>query len=170
MKTKTIKLSFTAVFSAMIFALTMLHVPIGIGGYVHLGDAVIYISGLLLGGPWAFLAAAVGGALADIVSGYAMYAIPTLIIKMLIVIPFVIISKKNTKLLNGLSAIFCALSGVVTVLGYFITDFIFYGKGAVAGVVPNIIQAVGSAILFIALAFMLDKVNIKNRLEGFTHD
>ena len=56
---KTVKkISFTALFAAMVFGLTMLHIPIGAGGYIHVGDAMIYLSGLLLG-PWAFLAASI---------------------------------------------------------------------------------------------------------------
>ena len=47
---KTVKkISFTALFAAMVFGLTMLHIPIGAGGYIHVGDAMIYLSGLLLG-------------------------------------------------------------------------------------------------------------------------
>lgn len=33
---KTVKkISFTALFAAMVFGLTMLHIPIGAGGYIH---------------------------------------------------------------------------------------------------------------------------------------
>ena len=81
-------------FAAMIFGLTMLHVPIGAGGYIHVGDAVIYVTAMLMGGPWAFISAAIGAACADIVSGFAVYAVPSAIIKILIAVPFVLISKK----------------------------------------------------------------------------
>ena len=74
-------------FAAMIFALTMLHVPIGAGGYIHVGDSVIYIAALLMGGPWSFISAAIGAACADLVSGVAVYAIPSAIIKVLIAVP-----------------------------------------------------------------------------------
>ena len=86
---KTVKkISFTALFAAMVFGLTMLHIPIGAGGYIHVGDAMIYLSGLLLG-PWAFLAASIGAAFSDLASGVATYAIPSAIIKFLIAIPLV---------------------------------------------------------------------------------
>ena len=68
---KTVKkISFTALFAAMVFGLTMLHIPIGAGGYIHVGDAMIYLSGLLLG-PWAFLAASIGAVFSDLASGVA---------------------------------------------------------------------------------------------------
>ena len=152
-------------FAAMIFGLTMLHVPIGAGGYIHVGDAVIYVTAMLIGGPWAFISAAIGAACADIVSGFAVYAVPSAIIKILIAVPFVLISKKQSKLLSVRSAIFTIISGVITVLGYFAADLILYREGAIADLPANIIQAAGSAVVFIVLAFALDRAGIKQRFE-----
>lgn len=152
-------------FAAMIFGLTMLHVPIGAGGYIHVGDAVIYVTAMLMGGPWAFISAAIGAACADIVSGFAVYAVPSAIIKILIAMPFVLISKKQSKLLSVRSAIFTIISGVITVLGYFAADLILYREGAIADLPANIIQAAGSAVVFIVLAFALDRAGIKQRFE-----
>lgn len=152
-------------FAAMIFGLTMLHVPIGAGGYIHVGDAVIYVTAMLMGGPWAFISAAIGAACADIVSGFAVYAAPSAIIKILIAVPFVLISKKQSKLLSVRSAIFTIISGVITVLGYFAADLILYREGAIADLPANIIQAAGSAVVFIVLAFALDRAGIKQRFE-----
>lgn len=152
-------------FAAMIFGLTMLHVPIGAGGYIHVGDAVIYVTAMLMGGPWAFISAAIGAACADIVSGFAVYAVPSAIIKILIAVPFVLISKKQSKLLSVRSAIFTIISGVITVLGYFAADLILYREGAIVDLPANIIQAAGSAVVFIVLAFALDRAGIKQRFE-----
>lgn len=152
-------------FAAMIFGLTMLHVPIGAGGYIHVGDAVIYVTAMLMGGPWAFISAAIGAACADIVSGFAVYAIPSAIIKILIAVPFVLVSKKEAKLLSFRTALFTIISGVITVLGYFAADMILYREGAIADLPANIIQAAGSAVVFIVLAFALDRAKIKQRFE-----
>lgn len=152
-------------FAAMIFALTMLHVPIGAGGYIHVGDSVIYIAALLMGGPWSFISAAIGAACADLVSGVAVYAIPSAIIKVLIAVPFVLIAKKDTKLLSIRTAAFTIFSGVITILGYFLTDLVVYRAGAVADLPANVIQAVGSAVVFVILAFALDRADIKNRFK-----
>lgn len=169
MNAKTKKITFTALFAAMVFGLTMLHVPIGAGGYVHVGDAVIYMTGLLLGGPWAFLAAAIGAAVADLVSGFAIYAIPSAIIKVLIAVPFVLVRKKKNKLLTPLTALMTIPSGAITILGYFLADLILYREGAVADLIPNVIQAAGSAVVFMVLAFALDRADIKNKLKGYLH-
>lgn len=165
MKKTTKNICFAAMFAAMIFGLTMLHVPIGAGGYIHVGDAVIYVTAMLMGGPWAFISAAIGAACADIVSGFAVYAVPSAIIKILIAMPFVLISKKQSKLLSVRSAIFTIISGVITVLGYFAADLILYREGAIADLPANIIQAAGSAVVFIVLAFALDRAGIKQRFE-----
>lgn len=165
MNKTTKNICFAAMFAAMVFGLTMLHVPIGAGGYIHVGDAVIYIVALLMGGPWAFLAAAIGAAGADIVSGVAVYAIPSMILKVLIAVPFVLISKKSDKLLSLRTALFTVISGVITIFGYFITDLIVYREGAVADLPANVIQAVGSAVVFIILAFALDRADIKTRFK-----
>ena len=52
----------TAMFTAMIFLLTrFVSVPVATG-YVHFGDALVYLVASTLGGPWAFFAAAVAEA------------------------------------------------------------------------------------------------------------
>lgn len=165
MNKTTKNICFSAMFAAMIFALTMLHVPIGAGGYIHVGDSVIYIVALLMGGPWSFISAAIGAACADLVSGVAVYAIPSAIIKVLIAVPFVLIAKKDTKLLSIRTAAFTILSGIITILGYFLTDLVVYRAGAVADLPANVIQAVGSAVVFVILAFALDRADIKNRFK-----
>ena len=165
MNKTTKNICFSAMFAAMIFALTMLHVPIGAGGYIHVGDSVIYIAALLMGGPWSFISAAIGAACADLVSGVAIYAIPSAIIKVLIAVPFVLIAKKDTKLLSIRTAAFTILSGIITILGYFLTDLVVYRAGAVADLPANVIQAVGSAVVFVILAFALDRADIKNRFK-----
>ena len=64
------KITFTALFAALIAVMTaFIKMPTGINeGYLHFGDSMIYLAGCLLG-PWAALAAAIGGALADILAG-----------------------------------------------------------------------------------------------------
>ena len=52
-----------------------IRIPIpGTQGYVHLGDAMIFLSVLILGWKYGALAAAFGSMLADIIGGFAMWA------------------------------------------------------------------------------------------------
>ena len=91
---KVLNMVYAAVFAAMIFALTrFIQIPVpGGAGYLHFGDAMIYIVASTLGGPWALLASALGAAIADLSSGNAaVYAPISAIVKVLIALPFVFV-------------------------------------------------------------------------------
>ena len=50
-------------------------------GYIHPGDCLVLLCGIILGPVAGPLSAGIGSMFADILSGYVIYAIPTLIIK-----------------------------------------------------------------------------------------
>ena len=165
MNDKLKKLAVSGMFAAMIFVLTMfVKIPVA-SGYVHFGDALVYISAILLGSPWALLAGAIGEGLADVIGGYAIYAPATIIIKVLIALPFTFINKSCKKLLNVKTVLFSLLAGVITVGGYFIADMIIDKAYAVVDIPGNIIQAVGSALIFIAAAAAIDKAKIIDKIK-----
>lgn len=79
------ELCMTAVMTALVFLATFVpHIPIPLG-YAHLGDAVIFLLALLLRRRDALFAACVGSALSDVLGGFALWALPTLVIKFLMV-------------------------------------------------------------------------------------
>lgn len=159
------KLAYAGMFAAMIFVMTyFVKVPVA-SGYVHFGDALIYICAGILGGPWAILAGAIGEGLADLVGGYAIYAPATVIVKALIATPFVIVLKNSDKLVTKLSVLMTVVSGIITVGGYFIADLIIDKTYAIVDIPGNVIQAVGSALIFVALAFAFDKAKLKNKIK-----
>ncbi len=160
---KTRNVIYTAVFSAMIFVLTaVLHVPVA-SGYVHFGDALLYVSALLLDMPWAIIAGALGEGFADFASGFGVYAPATIIIKILVSLLFAL--SKREKLLCKRSAFMTVPAGLLTVGGYFIADLIISREYAVADIPGNVIQAVGSAVIFVILAAALDKIRIKDKIR-----
>jgi uncharacterized membrane protein len=137
---------FAALFAALTFCATIV-MPIKTltGGYVHLGDSLVLLSGWILGPVWGTLAAAVGSALADLIGGYSTYILPTFIIKGLMALVAWVIMK----LFSKKSFVFAVLSGIVggviMVGGYYIVEATFLGygfAGALVSVVPNIVQAV----------------------------
>ncbi len=72
-----------AVFTALVYAATIavqIYQP-ATGGYFNLGEAVIYVAALLRGPLVAAIAGGVGAALADLSTGYAIFAPATLVIK-----------------------------------------------------------------------------------------
>lgn len=165
MKSNTKKIAFTGVFAAMVFVTTFfIKVPVA-SGYVHFGDAVIYLAAGIIGGPWAMLAGAIGAGLADVIGGYAIYAPASIIIKALIAVPFILATKNSDKLFTLKSALMTIPAGVITVGGYFVADMIIDKSYAVIDIPGNVIQAVGSAIAFCVVAFALDKAKIKNKIK-----
>ena len=71
----------TALMTAIVFLATFVpHIPIPLG-YAHLGDAAIFLFALLTPRRSALFAACFGSALADFMSGFALWIVPTLVIK-----------------------------------------------------------------------------------------
>ncbi len=168
-KKSLLNMTYTAIFTAIILLSTMLiKFSTGMGeGYVHFGDCFIYLTACILPFPYCLIASALGAALADILGGFAVWAIPTAIIKILIAIPFMTVCRKNKspKILNSKTALLTVFSGIITVLGYFIAECFLYSVASAAlSIIGNTVQAIASGILFIITAIALDKVNFKSRI------
>ena len=125
---------------------------------------MIYVCAVLLGSPWALIAGAIGEGLADVAGGFAMYAPATVIIKVIIALIFSLCKDEN-KLLTVKSGIMTIPAALVTVGGYFAADMIIDKAYAFVDIPGNIIQGVGSAVVFIAIAAMLDKVKIIKKVD-----
>lgn len=50
-------------------------------GYIHAGDSIIFISGILFGWKFGLVAGGIGSGMADLILGYSHWILPTLIIK-----------------------------------------------------------------------------------------
>ena len=163
--TKAKKLTVTGIMAALITIMTayVFHIPIGVnGGYLHFGDALIYLAAAVLPTPYALAAAAIGGGLADILTA-PMWAPATIIIKMLIVLPF---TSKPTKIVTTRNCIAAVLAYIISGVGYFIAEFLLFETWSVllVSMAQTFVQSVGSAVVFIALGLALDKAQVKNRL------
>lgn len=170
-KKSLFKITYTAIFTAIIIlATSVIKFSTGLGeGYIHLGDSIIYLTACVLPFPYCLVASALGGALADILSGYAIWSIPTMIIKTLNALPFAIICRKYklNKILCKQTIFVTILSGIVTIFGYFIAECILYSvTSATLSLLGNTIQAVASGIIFIIMATALDKTNFKRRINN----
>ncbi len=164
MNKKLHKITATAVLSAMIFVLTFLvHFPAP-SGYVHMGDAILYVASLMLGSPWGIIAGALGEGLADAAGGYAAYAPATAIIKALMALPFLYVRKKKRTFFSASSVIASIISGVINVIGYFAADMIISRAYAFVDVFGNVIQSIASVVIFAIIAFTLDKSKIMDKI------
>lgn len=144
------KIIISALFAALTFCATfVVKIPTPTGGYVHLGDSIVLLSGWLLGPVFGTLAAALGSALSDLLGGYPTYILPTFIIKGLMAF----LAWCILKLLPRRNFVFTAVSGIVgcivMVSGYYLVEAVFLGygfAGALVSVVPNIVQGVFGAV------------------------
>ena len=160
-------LTSSAMFAAVIALTTayLFHIPIGAnGGYVHVGDAFIYLAASILPLPYACAAAAVGGGLADLVSGAPIWLPATILIKPLNALCF---SNRGDKILTLRNALMTILSGIVTMAGYSIAEAVMAGdwRVAILGLFTSgLAQPIGSAVVYLIAAGALDKLEIKRRL------
>ena len=156
-------LAIAALLAAIICsATTSFHIPVGVnGGYVHVGDAFIYMAASILPLPYAMMAAAIGAGLADLLSGVAVWVIPTIIIKPILVLFF---TSKNEKILckRNILAVFPA--GVML---YCLAEYIMYGNFIAAFYMSfiTLVQPVGSGVVFVMAALALDKAKFKNKVS-----
>ena len=156
----------TAVFAAAIAVTTayILHIPLPTGGYIHLGDTLIYLCACLLPTPWAMAAGAVGAGLADLLSA-PMWILPTVIVKALICLPF---TSKGTGILclRNIAAVF--VSGLLSPVLYGAANIIMAGTAAafVPQFLGTLAQAAASGAIFIVLAAALDRLKLKRRLQS----
>ncbi len=171
-KQSLLKTTYTAIFTTIIIiATSLIKFSTGMGeGYIHFGDSIVYLTSCILPFPYCIFASAIGGGLADMLSGFALWSIPTAIIKSLNTIPFLVICKisKNDKLFNKKTILAAFISGIITILGYFVAESILYSvTSATLSILGNSIQAISSALIFFVIATALDKTKFKTIFKEF---
>jgi len=164
MKKNNLKLvCVTGVFTAIVFVFTAyIHIP-SYTGYVHVGDGIIYLAASVLPLPYAVFIGAGGAALADCLSGFALWAPGSAIIKAATVFFF---CRKSEKILNRKNLIALIPAAVICVGGYYLYESIVTGSFAapLAGIPGNIIQSVLSSVFYLILGRAFDRLKIKKML------
>ena len=148
---KLMRLVLTGVMTAFVCAATMvIRIPTPNGGYVNIGDALVLLSGWVLGPAYGFFAAGVGSALADLLWGYGSYVPGTLLIKGAMGLLAALTLKKGGKLIMILGAV---LAELVMVGGYFLYEstLLGYGMAAAASIPGNLIQGTVGMLLGLLL-------------------
>lgn len=149
--------------SALTLCATLfIHIPLPNGGYLNAGDAVVLISGFLLSPKLAFLSAAVGSALADIISGYTIYSPVTFIIKgamaLLVGIAVTYGKRKNHK--TKIPILCFIVAELIMVIGYYIFEGFLYGFiASLPNAAMNLLQGLfGVLAAFIILSVILRRI------------
>ena len=128
----------TALFAAAITVMTayMLHIPIPTGGYIHLGDALIYLAACLL---------------------------PTLVIKAALPLFF---TSGRERILCRRNIAAVVLAGLFSPAAYALAGCAMAGTMAAFApqFLGTLVQGVGSGALFLVIAPALDGAKLKERL------
>lgn len=160
MDNKTRYLVLNSLMIALVCITTMtIQIPMpGTNGYVNIGDSVIFITSILFGPMVGMVAGGIGSALADILTGYAHWAIFTLIIKGLEGYVVGIIIKNHSTVIKSLFA--TALGTITMVIGYFLAGIILKGNIIIsaASIPGNLIQGIVCMAIAILLSHSLAKV------------
>ncbi|MCH5298945.1 MAG: ECF transporter S component [Ruminococcus sp.] len=167
---KTITL--TAMFAALVTVATaFIKVPTALG-YCHAGDSMVYLAACILPGPYGIIASAIGGGFADLISGFPQWILPTVIIKALNAVPFVILrnflikKNKDNRIINAGSIMTLIPTSFVTVFGYFIANLLLFDLGgAVAELATWYVQPGLAAVVFIAVGLGLDAIKFKSNIS-----
>ena len=163
---RTQKIALSAVFAALIFCATFfIKVPMVVVGYVNLGDCLVLSAGWLLGPVWGGAAGAIGSALADLSGGYAIYMLPTFLIKGgMAILAWLIWHLLRTKLSLLGRVLGAILAEGLMVGGYLLFECISYGGAAALASVPfNLIQGAFGAVLSVLLTELLTRAKASRR-------
>ena len=164
-----------AITASMLAAMTtiatmIIKVPtLGTNGYVNIGDSIVLISAWLLGNPYGALAAGLGSALADLLSGYPAYIPGTAIIKFVMAFAASVVFKTLDK--KSIPApvsyiISSVVAEIIMIFGYFLYEMAIlgYGIAAAASIGSNAIQGITCMILGNALIYVLTKIRYINEM------
>lgn len=155
----------------IVVATIVIPIPVPFGtGYIHFGDAMIFLSVLILGWRYGAIASGFGSALADILVGYAIWAPWTLCVKgiMAAIMGLFIVksmhrSGKNILGVPVYTLIGMILGGCFMVAGYYVAEGTIYGSFvvAIASIPWNIVQFTVGTIIATILAAALYKTPAK---------
>ena len=155
------KLVWAGLFTALTTVATLIIIPVPVlHGYANGGDALVIVSAFLLGPAWGAVAAGLGSALSDLLSGFIIYSPATLIIKALMALAAgaILRSDKNRKNLF-VTILACITAELIMIAGYFAYDSVIYGvKGAIGDIAGNGTQGIFAVIAGTALFYGLTRI------------
>ncbi len=155
--------------AALVCAATMIiRLPSPIGGYINLGDGIVLLSAWVLPPLYGFLASGIGSGLADLLSGYAVYAPATFLIKgLMAVCGYFIYNRlkdkfKKSDLAARLIGGVCA--EIIMVFGYYIFEGFLYGFAtSLVNIPANAVQGCAGVIVGVILVTLVRKNRLFDR-------
>lgn len=165
----TQRIVIASMFASLTCVATMIiKLPSPLGGYINLGDCIVLLCGWMLGPVYAFLAAGIGSGLADIFSGYILYAPATFVIKGLMALLAWFFFKAFSKRIKPFAARLIGGIGseIVMVGGYLLFESFIYGfVPSLVNVPANAVQGVAGVIIGMILITLFEKKNVLKILK-----
>ena len=164
MKINVRKIVMAAMMASLVCVATMIiKIPSPLKGYINIGDSVVLLAGWMFSPLYGFLSAAIGSALADVLSGYLLYAPATFLIKGLMAVLAYYGYRYLSKKANALTAriISGVLAEVLMAVGYLTFEGLLYGFAACLVNIPaNLIQGAIGFILGLLLCRVFKNIEI----------
>ena len=155
----------TALLTALVFVATFfIHIQLPIiasGGLVHLGNVMLFATAIVFGKQKGAIAGAVGMALFDLSSGWAVWAPFTFIIRGVMGYMIGTIAWSNGREGNSskINLFAIILSAIWMIAGYYISEVIIYGNwiAPMASILGNITQLVIGTVIGLPFAKILKR-------------
>lgn len=160
-----VQMCLAAVMTAIVFVFTAyLHVPTHTG-YTHVGDAFIYLAACFLPLPYGIFVGAGGALLADCLTGFAIWAPASVVIKAATVFCF---SRKGERIISIRNLIGMVPAWALCMGGYYLYEVIITGNfiTPLAGIPGYIMQCGLSSVVFVLVGLALDKCKFKTNILG----
>ena len=162
-KNHTRLLCISGILSALVFVVTAyLHIPT-YNGYVHCGDGFIFLAASILPMPYSIVVGVLGAMFADLLTGFAIWAPGSMIIKGLLALLF---TCKTKKIIAKRNLIMLLPAALISAGGYYLYEALIIGNfvASLAGIPGSLVQALASSIVFVLLGAVMDKYNIKKKM------
>lgn len=170
-KMTTFSLCCGALMAAVVCVMTMvIQIPIPLG-YAHLGDAFILLTVAFLGRREGVWAGGLGSAMADLLTGYTQWVIPTFIIKALLAwIAGTLMFEKDGsfRLFSVRNALAAVVSMAWMVIGYVVAGGFLYGSMA-AGLASGpglIVKSILNIAVYFVVAGILEKAHVRRLITA----
>ncbi len=130
-------------------------------GYFNLGDALVMLSGILLGPVGGFVAGGIGSAMGDVALGYFGFAPFTLVIKggEGLVVGMISRHSKGSQTPRPWDILAVILGAIIMLSGYYVAEVVFLGITPPAALLEliafNSIQVIAGGIISIVIGPML---------------
>lgn len=168
----TVRLTVNALSIALVCVTTMIiQIPIPLG-YMNLGNCMILLIGYCFGKKTGAVAGSIGSALADLLTGYPQWILPTLLIKCLMGYLVGAIAKdhaKAGKMLSRYTAAGAAAGILIMIIGYTVAGAVLYGSlpAGLAQLPGLAIEGTAGIILFYIIGMFCESVQLPKLLNKY---